>query len=1121
MLKINSMKKFFLLSLSLLILACGDNTERASSTGETGDTGAPLFERLSPQKTGLTFRNDLDEDIYSFNNILFFEYYYSGGGVAVGDVNNDGLPDVFLSGNTSPNRLFLNKGNMQFEDITEKAGVNQNKVWSTGVTMADVNNDGWLDIYVCQGGLNRDDKSKRRNLLFINKRDLTFSEQASTFGLDDTNLSTQASFFDYDKDGDLDCFIMNESEYFRIDYGVIEKEILPFEDRLRAQSNRFFENQNGKFVDKTKEAGLLNYSFGLGLVTVDINQDGWTDIYVGNDYSVPDFLYINNGNGTFSESVKKYTKHTSWFTMGVDIADFTNDGHPDIAAVDMATPDHFRSKVNMASMDVDFFWYNIRKLNRHYGYMFNALQVNNGNNTFSNVADFAGVSKTEWSWASLLADFDNDGLKDYFVSNGNRRNYQHNDIRKKLRELKATLKNPVGHPEVVKIYESFPEIKLPNLIYKNEGDLHFKEYTKDWGLDYPTFSNGAAYADLDLDGDLDLIVNNIDDYASLLENQASEQKDYHYLKFEFPTTPLALNARVELEMGNGEVLVQENHPVRGYCSSMDQNLNFGLGKNTLVPKVTITWLNGKQQIMKDVAADQTITLDLAKARNPKEEAPVVMAAVEEIKPASLGLDYRHAENDFDDYSKQVLLPYKHSTLGPALARGDFNGDGIEDIFLGGASGQAGSVWLQNSAGNFSAGHVFSAEAAAEDVGAVALDAEGDGDLDLYVVSGGYEMNEADALLADRLYLNDGKSNFVKAGGEVLPAIQANGNVAIAADIDADGDQDILVGAGVIPGKYPFPDKSFLLRNEGGRFVADESLLSTKDWGIVNDLEWADLNGDSRNDLIVAGEWEKIHIYLNEGGQLSDKTEELIPENPSGWWYSVQTLDIDGDGDLDFLTGNVGQNTKFQTKKEPKLYVFASDFDENGTCDVVLSKTYKGRKVPVRGLQCSSEQMPFIKDKYPTYTEFANAELGEILGEQKLDNSLSKKVETFTSGIWINEKGTFRFHELPAIAQISPVLDCAATDINGDGKPDLVLTGNIYNTEVETPRWDAGNGLILLNQSGVDQPKLKPLTIKESGFCTPEDAKRMTLLSGPNEKERVLVVNNNGPVQLFELKGMSM
>lgn len=1085
-----------------------------------GQENMPLFERLTADETGITFRNDLDEDIYSFNNILFFEYYYSGAGVAVGDINNDGLQDLFFSSNTSPNRLYLNKGGMKFEEITERAGINQNKVWSTGVTMADVNNDGWLDIYVCQGGLNREDKSKRRNLLFINNRDLTFSEKAQAFGLDDANLSTQASFFDYDKDGDLDCFVMNESELFRVDYGIIEKEILPYEDRLRQHSCRFFENREGKFTDVTKEAGLLNYAFGLGLVTVDINNDGWTDIYVGNDYSVPDFLYINNGDGTFTESIKEFTRHTSWFTMGVDIADFTNDGAPEIAAVDMATPDHFRSKVNMASMDVDFFWYNIRDLNRHYSYMFNALQLNNGNNTFSNVADLAGVSKTEWSWASLLADFDNDGLKDYFVSNGNRRNYQHNDIRKKLQELKSRIKNPVGHPEVVAVYESFPEIKLPNIIYRNEGNLHFSEKTAEWGLNFPTFSNGAAYADLDNDGDLDLIINNIDDDASVLENQSNQRKDNNFLKVAFPSTPLALNAKVYVELGEGQTLYQEYHPVRGYCSSVDPVLTFGLGDKKSIPVVRIVWPNGKEQLMKEVAAGQTIKPQLQDAKSSvegKEEEAVALFARKD--PSSLGLEYRHKENEFNDYSRQVLLPYKHSTLGPAMTKGDYNGDGREDLFLGGAAGQVSEVWVQQADGTFKISMSFTAERAFEDIDAFSFDADGDGDEDIYVVSGGYEREEGESLLADRLYINDGTGRFARAENDLLPIKKHNGRSVKGGDLDGDGDIDLVIGGGVIPGKYPFAEKSYVLVNENGRFREDESYLSTIETGIVNDLSLADLNGDKRLDLIMVGEWEKVRIMINDGGKFAEKTEEWIPDNLTGWWFTVEVADVDKDGDMDIITGNVGENTKFQTKKSPKLYVFATDFDENGTCDVVLSKTYEGRKVPVRGLQCSSEQMPFIGEKYPTYTEFANAELGEILGKEKLGGALSKEVETFASGIWINNGGTFYFEPFSAVCQTSPVLDMELQDLTGDGYSDLVLIGNIYNTEVETPRWDAGNGILLVNKGAAEKgvPVFKPLTIKESGIYVPGDAKKIRLLEGASGKTLLVIANNNDKVDMFEEK----
>jgi hypothetical protein len=1103
--------KLCVLFVLIVMASCGDAGKVGESKSQSGQSA--LFELVSARTSGIDFRNDLEEDIRSLNNIFFFEYYYSGGGVAVGDVNNDGLPDVMFTGNTSLNKLYLNEGNLKFTDITEKAGINQGKAWSTGVSMADVNGDGWLDIYVCQAGPNFDEKSRRRNLLFINNQDLTFTESAEAYGLADANLSTQASFFDYDKDGDLDCFIINESEFFRIPYAQIEKEIFPYPEKLRQNSNRLLENRDGKFVDVTTEAGVLEFSYGLGLVTVDLNDDGWTDIYVANDYSVPDFLYINQKDGTFKESIKEYTRHTSWFSMGVDAADFTNDGLPDLAVVDMATPDHFRSKVNMASMDVNFFWYNIKELNRHYGYMFNCLQINNGNGSFSSMADLAGVSKTEWSWASLLADFDNDGFKDYYISNGNRRNYQHNDIRKKIQSLKQSIQgSPVGHPELIKIYENLPELNLPNLMYRNGGDLRFEDVSEEWGLSLPSFSNGAAYADLDLDGDLDLLVNNIDDHAFLFRNRA-EELGRNYLRFNFPHDQTGLGGKVFLNMPDGSRQMQEYQPVRGFASAVEHTLHFGLGDITRIDRVEIIWPDGRQQILTDVDANQVINLDPSDASaelaiTDDAQSPVFMA----IDPADLGIEFRHQENEFDDFSKQVLLPYRHSTLGPGVVSGDFNGDGLDDFFAGGAIGQASAVWMQKPDGSFRQGHVFGDDAGYEDVHAAVFDVDQDGDQDLYVVSGGYEFEARSAGLVDRMYLNDGRGGFVAAGRDVMPEIALNSRIAVPGDPDGDGDMDLFLGGGVVPGRYPYAELSLFLRNDSGTLVLDTTMMPTAQLGMVNAAQWSDINGDGALDLVIAGEWEPVRILIQENGTMTDQTNSLMPADSEGWWYSLDVTDIDGDGDLDIVAGNVGENTKFQTSKSPKLYVYADDFDHNNTCDVVLSKEYKGKKVPVRGLQCSSEQMPFIKTKYRSYVDFAEADLPDILGEKSLKQSLAKKVETFTTGVFINDGGTFRFEPLPSLAQLSPVMTIQTADYNGDGRKDILVIGNIYQTEVETPRWDSGNGLLLLNLPDGWAPQ----SVASSGFFAPLDAKNMVTVNTP-EGQLVLVANNDGPLQAFLLK----
>lgn len=1113
------MKRFQILSLMALMALAGCTAEK----GEQGVDGEPLFEQVPAAYSGLDFSNDLEENPLTRHNVLSYPHYYNGAGVAVGDVNNDGLPDLFFTGNEVPNRLYLNKGNLKFEDITERAGVNPpNKRWSTGAVFVDINGDGWQDIYVCQYGPYPPEE--RRNLLLIHNGDgehPAFTEQAAAWGLDDPNESIQAAFFDYDKDGDLDCYVMNESKYALVVYQEVFED-LKEKENLEAASGKLFRNDGGKFTNVTEQAGLLRYGYGLGLVISDINQDGWLDIYVANDYSVPDFMWINNGDGTFTDRIKETTRQISFYGMGADIADFNNDAYPEIAVVDMASIDHFRDKTLMASMDVEGFWYFVNTLGYQYQYMFNTFQLNNGNGTFSNIANLAGIARSDWSWAALLADFDNDGWKDYFISTGYRRYARDNDFRNEMKAIRDAHGGTVPMEMRPQLYAKMPEISLPNFIYRNNRDLTFSNVTEPWGLNVPSFSNGAAYADLDGDGDLDLVVNNIDDKAFLFKNKASDLRRGHFLRFrlegESPASPL-IGTQILVKTPDGQLQYQEYGPVRGYMGCMENAVHFGLGDHTLASEVEVTWPDGRYQVLTNVQADQVLTLRQAEARQrqqPKVEHQTF--PIEAVDGKTLGVDFVHRENPFNDFAKEVLLPHKQSTLGPKVSVADVNGDGLQDFFIGGAKGQGGALYLQRPDGTFVKGPSqpwAELDAASEDMDALFFDPDSDGDMDLYIVSGGGgDFEGIEAALQDRLYINlDGKGTFGRVGN-ALPEMHTSGNVARAADFDGDGDIDLFIGGAAKPGRYPYPDRSYLLRFDTRtlRFedVTAELAPELVAPGMVKDALWTELNGDGFPDLVIVGEWMPIRIFLNEKGRLVDASSRLGTEGLKGWWYSIAQTDIDRDGDPDFVVGNLGLNGKFHASPDHPFNVFANDFDKNGTCDIVLTKEYKGRLVPTRGRQCSSEQMPFIKDKFPTYRDFANADIEQIFGKKNLEEALHLQVTTFASGVLINEgaKG-FSFRTLPNEAQIAPINGIIVADLDEDGSDDLIIAGNNFDAEVETPRYDAGTGLVL---KGNGKGDFIPVLARQSGFYAPWNVKDVDMLdlAGGQNRLLILAVNDAAP-----------
>ena len=1110
-----------LLSIALLatLLSCAQDTSTDKNNSQL-----PQFSLIAPEDSGLDFENDLNDDPEGIRNVLSFQHYYNGGGVAVGDINNDGLPDVLMTANEGPNRLYLNKGNLRFEDITEKSGINTDrKNWSTGATMADVNGDGWLDIYICQAGYTLyPDRTKRENLLLINNGDGTFSEMAVQYGVNDDNESTSAAFFDYDQDGDLDLYVLNESVYA---YMILEEVYNDLKDpvKMAQATGNLYRNDGDKFTKVTREAGVERYGFGLGLVVNDINGDGWTDIYVANDYSVPDFMFINNGDGTFTDEIKERTKQIAFFGMGADIADFNNDAHPDIAVVDMAANDHFRDKTLMASMDVEGFWYFIKDRGYQYQYMFNALQLNNGNGTFSNIAGLAGVLRTDWSWAVLFADFDHDELKDMYVTNGYRRYARDNDFRNEMAAIRAANNGSVPIEMRAEMYEKMPQIKDPNFMFKNNGDLSFSLVSEDWNLNHPSYSNGAAYADLDGDGDLDLIVNNIDDKAFLLKNNAIENNTGNYLKCSFQAESTAespYNTKVYIHY-DGKTQYQEFHPTRGYAGSMGQEVHFGLGQVETLDSLVVIWPGGKTQTIENLETNQSITLKKSDAKLGTGNQDMDESyAFTSLSADDTGLDFVHKENEFNDFAREILLPHKQSQQGPALATADVNGDGLEDIYVGGAMNQSGVLYIQSQDGRFApaAEQPWEYHLGSEDLAAHFFDADGDGDMDLYVASGGGgEYPEGSSFLQDRIYINFGEKGFAIVNA--LPEMFTSSSTVTSADIDGDGYPELFVGGAAVPGKYPFASRSYILKFSANKYldVTSEMAPGLEAPGMVKDAEFADVNGDGLLDLVVVGEWMGIKLFLNENGKLKDASEEWKTNELMGWWYSVAVEDVNGDGKADSLAGNLGRNTKFSASAKKPFNVFANDFDKNGTVDIVLSKEYNGKLVPARGRQCSSEQMPYIKNKFPTFTQFAKADLSDIYGEENLEEALHLQVNTFESAVLINEGTGFRKEVLPPLAQVAPINKVVVQDLNGDGKQDILIAGNMHEAEVETPRYDAGTGLVLLGDgTGV----FEAMPAWKTGLYAAKNVKDFALIKHAG-KLLLVVANNDDKLELFSFDGQML
>jgi hypothetical protein len=1057
---------------------------------------------LPSEKTGIDFSNTIKESTY-FNH-YYYSQMYVGSGVAIGDINNDGLPDVFFGGNQVSDRLYLNKGDFQFENITKKSKAAVNSGWTWGVTMADVNADGYLDIYVSRNG-NSEKPEDRRNQLYINNQDLTFTESAQKYGLADVGFSTQAVFFDMDNDGDLDMYQVNQ---------IADKKLLLINKIPREQfkffKDRLYRNDNGKFKDVSESVGITrDIAYGLSVNATDFNNDGWMDLYVANDYAEPDFMYYNNGDGTFKNVINEQLKHITQLSMGSDSGDVNNDGLLDLITTDMTPEDHYRSKTNMASMSTEAF-NTLVEAGAHRQYMANALQINTGLGSFSDIANMAGISNTDWSWASLLVDLDNDGWKDIVISNGIKKDVDNNDYRSKVQNLD---KNATAE-DLFQLSKNTPSQKISNYLFRNKGNLEFEKVTKEWGFDTPSFSNGMAYGDLDNDGDLDVITNNIDDKAFVYENKATG----NFLKINVigsDKNKFGIGAKAVI-YHNGNKQVVENTVTRGFLSSVEHGLFFGLGKDIEVQKVEVFWPNGTSNLFENIGANTTLTANYADAKASVKKTEESGVFLTELKPDDLGIDFIHAENDFDEYTEEILLPHNISQNGPFIASADVNGDGLEDLFIGGAVSQSGILYLQNENGKFIENKFqpWHKHRSSEDLGCLFLDVDGDNDLDLYIASGGSEYKEGNPLLNDRLYINDGSGKFTY-NSSALPEINQSSQCVKTSDIDNDGDLDLFVGSRLIPGQYIYPATSYILLNKNGNFkrASEEIAPSLSNIGMVTDAVFTDIDNDKDEDLMIVGEWMEIKVLKNNQGKFEDSSSTYGLEGTRGIWWSITAGDLDNDGDDDYIVGNLGRNNKFKASKEHPFKVYANDFDNNGTNDIVFAKFYKDGYVPMRGRECTSQQMPYVADKFKDYHSFASSKLIDILPEEKVDDAVVYEIESFESIILMNEDGKLIRKPLPNEAQIAPVKSSLVTDINNDGYNDIISVGNHYGVEVETPRYDAGFGAVFLNDGNSNFKFSVP---ENSGFYVPKDSRDIKQLKHKNST-LFIVTNNDTQPSVFEVK----
>lgn len=1050
------MKFYILWSLSffLVIISCNNKEE------ESLNTSTQIFQLLDAEKTGIDFVNQV-EDGESFN-VLTYRNFYNGGGVAIGDINNDSLPDLYFTANQKTNKLYLNKGNFVFEDITDRAGVGGTMAWSTGVTMADVNADGLLDIYVCNSG--DVDGNKKQNELFINNGDFTFSEKAHDFNLDNEGYSTHAAFFDYDQDGDLDCYILNNS--FR-NPGKIElyKKV---REESSAGGHRLMRNDGNSFTDVTTEAGIYSsdIAFGLGIGVSDLNGDHLPDIYISNDFWERDYLYINKGNGKFSEELPARVNYCSTSSMGADIADINNDGHPEIFTTDMLPGDNYRLKTTMA-----FDPYHLEdqkyRANYHYQITQNCLQLNNGRADFSEIAQLSGVDATDWSWGALIFDFENDGNKDIFVSNGILKDLMSMDFLEFIaNQQKAGDMQKGGKFDYQKFISLMPSKPLQNYAFSNAGNLIFKNNAQTLGFSDTSFSNGAAYGDLDNDGDQDLVVNNINSTSFVYRNDENKVIANHFLKLRFAGTEknrFGIGASVTIKTKNGRQVL-ENYNTRGFQSSIEPNLIFGLGTASIIDSLQVVWPDGKQQLITNLQADQTITLKNTDASLVENKGLQIVPAFEEAGQQLIVGDAVHHEDRYNDFDDELLLFRMFSTEGPRIITGDVNNDKLADFILLGAAGDADKLFIQTNDGKFAFKITppFKNDAGFESTCGALFDYDSDGDADLMIGAGGNEPRMPKSNFMVRLYLNDGKGNFSPKPSAIPPVI-GNFSTLEAEDFDGDGDIDIFLGARIVPGNYGLPPRSYLLLNENGawRDVAPASLANI---GMVTDAAWADVDADGDPDLVVVGDWMAIHIFKNEGGSF--QLETTIP-NSNGWWNRIEPADLDGDGDIDFVVGNWGLNSKFKASPGRPLTMYINDFDNNGKSECIINwyPPLDSTAYPFATKMELTTQLPALRKQILKYEDYGNKTYESLFPPDIRSRSIKYHADQLQSAILWNTNGNLEFAPLPLEAQISPVFGIVADDLDGDGKTDIWLGGNFYALKPQAGRYNASSGVYLKGNGG--------------------------------------------------------